>query len=104
MENGMMKRRSLQIIVAKILVGNVSSCKMIYFKFSIRAKQVYDLFAFLVAGIGCLLFPFFSQLLFQAAFTIAVHRWFIPVLAKVFGNVVFIGIVLTKYHNLIKGL
>ena len=104
MENGMMKRSCSEIIVAKILVGNVSDSKMIYFKFSIRTKKVHDLLTLLVAWIGCLLLAFFCQLLFQAAFTIAVHGWLVPVLAKVFGYVVFIGIVLTQYHNLAKGL
>ena len=104
MENGTVKRRCSEIVVAKILVGNFGQIKTVYFEFSIRTKQVYYLLTLLVAWIGRLLFAFFCQLLFQAAFTIAMHGWLIPVLTKVFGYVVFIGIILTHYHNLVKGL
>ena len=77
---------------------------MLHLKFSISAKKIYHLLALLIAGIRGLFLAFFGQLLFQAAFTIAMHGWLIPVLTKVFGYVVFIGIILTHYHNLVKGL
>ncbi len=77
---------------------------MLYFKFSISVKQVYHLLTLLVAGIGRLLLAFFCQLLFQTAFTIAMHRWFVPVLTKIFGYVVLVGIILAQYYNLAKGL
>jgi len=77
---------------------------MRYFKPGICAKQVDYLLAFLVAGRWRLATCFFCQFLFKAAFTIAMHLWFIPVLAKVFGYVVFIGIILCYYYNLVEGL
>jgi hypothetical protein len=46
----------------------------------------------------------FCQLLFEAAFTIAVHHGLAPVLAKVFGYEIFIGIILRYNYNLAKGL
>ena len=46
----------------------------------------------------------FGQLLFEAAFAITVHHGFVPVLAKVFGNVVFMYIIIGQHYNLAKGL
>ncbi len=77
---------------------------MVYFKFGIGVKQVYGYFTFLVARIGGLFFGLFGQFLFEAAFTIAMHHGFIPVLAKVFCYVIFIGIILCYDHNLATGL
>ena len=77
---------------------------MLYFEVRVGAKKIDYLFALLVTWIWRLLLPFFCQFLFQAAFTIAMHRWLVPVLAKVFGYVVLISVVLAYYHNLVKGL
>ena len=77
---------------------------MLYFKTVSSIEEIYDLLAFLVSGIWSLLLSFFCQFLFQAAFTIAMHSRFAPVLTKVFGYVIFVGIILRHYHNLVKGL
>ena len=67
-------------------------------------KQGHYLFAFLVAGRWGLVFAFRCKLLFQATLTVAMHHGLIPVLAKVFGYVVFLSIILRYYHHLVKGL
>jgi|GEM_PF-4946153 len=49
-------------------------------------------------------FAFFGQALFEAAFTLAVHGGPVAVLAKVFGYVIFVGIVLRHNDHLTAGL
>ncbi len=77
---------------------------MLYFKFCISAKQGHYCFLLLVARRWGLVFSFFGQLLFQAAFTITMHHGFVPVLAKIFGYVIFLRIILRHYHHLVEGL
>ncbi len=99
-----MKRRSSEVVVTKVFIGRRHRCKPRYLEFSITAKKIYDLFIFLIARIGRLFFAFFGQLLFQTALTIAMQHGLVPVLAKVFGDVVFVGVILAHYYNLVKGL
>jgi len=103
-ENGMVKRRSPEIVITKITSRNCEWCKIFYFKLNVRTKQVHHLLTFLVARSGGLVLTFCCQLLFQAAFTITMHHGLIPVLAKIFSDVIFIGIVFGNNYNLTKGL
>jgi len=104
MENRVVESESPEIVAAEILAGNIRSYISLYFKFGISAKKVHYLLVFLIAGRWRLISCFFCQFLFQAAFTIAVHHRFVPVLAKVFSYVVFVGIIFRYYYNLAKGL
>jgi len=103
-ENGMVKRRSPEIVITKITSRNCEWCKIFYFKLNVRTKQVHHLLTFLVARSGGLVLTFCCQLLFQAALTITVHHGLIPVLTKIFSYIVLIGIILCHYHYLAKGL
>ena len=103
MENRMMERSGSKIVITKVFAGNTKRGKMFYFEPGISIKQIY-LFALLILGSGGLLLTFFGEFLFEAAFTIAMHHRFIPVLAKIFSNEIFIGIILRHYYNLVKGL
>ena len=104
MKNNVLVRSSTQVVITEVIFVNYNAAKMFYLKFCSIAKQVYYLIAFLITRPGCLLFTFLGQLLFQAAFTIAMQLRFISVLTKFFGNKVFIGIVLCHYHYLAEGL
>ena len=104
MENTRLERRSTQVVITEIIFVNYNAAEMLYLKFSCIAKQVYYLLVFLATWPGRLLFTFLCQLLLQAAFTIAMQTGLAPVLTKVFGYKVFIGIVLCHYHYLAEGL
>ena len=104
MEDGVVERGSCQIVVTKIFIRNLKLCSVIYFETRSCAKERDHLLAFLITGAGQLLFALLCQFLFEAAFTIAMHHRFIPVLAKIFSNEIFIGIILRHYYNLVKGL
>ena len=99
-----MKRRSSEVVVTNVFIGRRHRCETRYLEFSITAKKVYYLFIFLIARTGRLFFAFFGQLLFQTALTIAMQHGLVPVLAKVFGDVVFVGVILAYCYNLVKGL
>ena len=104
MENGVVERRCPEIVMAEILIGDTGNFKMRYLALIITTKQVYYLLAFLVARRWRLVTAFFCQFLFQAAFAITMHHWFIPVFAEIFSYIVFIGIILGYNYNLAKGL
>ncbi len=70
----------------------------------IVAVKEGELRFFLVFRRWGLVIAFLCQLLFQAAFTITVHHGFIPVLAKIFSDVLFLCVILSHYHHLAKGL
>ena len=104
MEDGVVERGSCQIVVTKIFIRNLKLCSVIYFETRSFAKERDHLLAFLITGAGQLLFALLCQFLFEAAFTIAMHHGFIAVLAEIFCNEVFIGIVLAYDYNLAEGL
>jgi hypothetical protein len=86
------------------MVRNIGSNKRPDSNFGISIKKVYYLLAFLIVRRWRLVTGFFCQFLSQAAFTIAMHHGLIPVLAEVFGYVVFVGVIFSQYYNLAKGL
>ena len=70
----------------------------------IAVKKIYHLLAFLIAWRRGLVLSFFSKFFLQAALTVTMHFGLIPVLAKVFGYKILIGIILRNNYNLVKGL
>jgi hypothetical protein len=99
-----MERAGPQIITVKIMIGNSNDNKGFYIGVVISKEKSYRLFALLAAWRRCLILRFFSQSLFQAALTITMHFGLIAVLTKVFGYIVFVGIILRYYYHLVKGL
>ena len=104
MENRKVERGCCQIVVTEIFIGDFKRCKMFYLYPVVGVKKIYHLLTFLILRIWHLFFALLSQFLFEAAFTITMHHGFIPVLAKIFSDVVFVGIILRHYHYLTKGL
>ena len=104
MENGMMEGSSTQLVVAEVSIRDYNVQVGLPVYFYAGTEKIYRVFVLLVAGRWRLVFGLFCQLLFQAAFTIAVHHGLVAVLAEVLCYVVFIGIVLGHDYHLAKGL
>lgn len=103
-KNRMGKRSRMQLVIAEIACGSRKERSVGKFKLIIRKEQANYLLTLLAAGRRRLFLAFLCQLLLQAAFTIAVQLWLIPVLAKVFGYVIFLCIIAGHYYHLAEGL
>jgi hypothetical protein len=99
----MMKAGCIQFIITEIFFGGRIGCNRRLLIFNLITKQG-DNFIFLVAWRWRLFLALPGKFFLQAAPAVTVHFWFVPVLAKVFCDIVFVGIILSHSHNLAKGL
>lgn len=94
----------LQLIKIKILYGCYSHVVFLHYKSFAGVKECNILFFLLIALTRSLFLAFFGELLLKTTLTVAVQLRLTPVFTQVFGNKIFVSIILRHYHHLVKGL